>query len=107
MINIVHVDIHCNDEREITAVEIKLKSFSKDDEAPLSKNLLAATVSAAFFKTTLLADVGKSLKTVLDPKRDNVIDLFVSLEENNKLTYRDIANFTNALQKAIDNTSLF
>ena len=107
MINIVHVDIHCNDEREITAVEIKVKSFTEKEREALSRNLLAATVSAAFFKTTLLADVGKSLKTILDPKRDNVLDLFISLEESSGLTYRDIANFADALQKALDETSLF
>ena len=106
MINIVHIDIHCNDQRTITAIEIKLKSFTEEDGEALSGHPLIATVSAAFFKTTLLTDVGKSLKTVLNPKRSNVVNLIVTLKET-QLSFEDVARFTEALQKALDETSLF
>ena len=106
MINIVHIDIHCNDHRMITAIEIKLKSFTEEDGEALSGHPLIATVSAAFFKTTLLTDVGKSLKTVLNPKRSNVVNLIVTLKETH-LSFEDVARFTEALQKALDETSLF
>ena len=106
MINIVHIDIHCNDQRTITAIEIKLKSFTEEDGEALSGHPLIATVSAAFFKTTLLTDVGKSLKTVLNPKRSNVVNLIVTLKET-QLSFEDVARFTEALQTALDETSLF
>ena len=106
MINIIHIDVHYNDNRIITAVEVKLKSLSKDGEPVLSGHQLLATVSAAFFKTTLLADVGKDLKTTLCPDRNNVVDLVVNVKESN-LTSGDVANFTDALQRACDDTHLF
>ncbi|MBQ5812058.1 hypothetical protein IIW29_00570 [Candidatus Saccharibacteria bacterium] len=90
----------------ITAIEIKLKSFTEEDGEALSGHPLIATVSAAFFKTTLLTDVGKSLKTVLNPKRSNVVNLIVTLKET-QLSFEDVARFTEALQKALDETSLF
>ena len=107
MINIVHIDVHFNDQRKITAIDIKLKSFTtEENREALSGHPLIATVSAAFFKTTLLTDVGKSLKTILNPKRDNVVNLVINLKESN-LTFEDVARFTNALQQALDETSLF
>ena len=106
MINIVHIDIHCSDQRKITAVEIKLKSFTTEEGEALSGHPLVATVSSAFFKTTLLSDVGKSLKTVLNPKRSNVINLIVTLKDSD-LTFEDVARFSDALQRALDDTSLF
>jgi hypothetical protein len=87
-------------------VEVKLKSLSKDNEQVLTGHPLLATASAAFFKTTLLADVGKDLKTTLCPERNNVVDLVVNIKESN-LTSSDVANFTDALQKALDETKLF
>ena len=50
MINIVHVEYRCNDQREINALQIKLKSFkSKDEDNVLTGHYLAATISSAFF----------------------------------------------------------
>ena len=105
MINIVHLDIHCNDRRVITAIEIKLKSF-KDDHDALSGQSLVATISVAFFKTTLLTDVGKSLEIKMNPKRKNIVDLMINLEKENDLTLEDVARFSDALQKAIDETKI-
>ena len=108
MINIVHVEYHLNDKRNISAIEVKLKSFKTIDseDKVLSGHYLAATISAAFFKTTLLTDVGKSLRTIPNPNRSNVIDLFIDLKENS-LTYNDVARFLDAFQKALDETNLF
>ena len=105
MINIVHVDIHLDDERNITAVEMKLKSL-EDNKPELSGHPLIATVSAAFYKTTLLTDFGKSLTTELNPNRSNIINLTVSLKENT-MTYEDVGKFVDYFQKALDETKLF
>ena len=105
MINIVHVDVHLNDERDITAVEVKLKAI-EDDKLALTGHPLIATVSAAFNKTTLLTDFGKSLTTELNPNRSNIINLTVSLKENT-MTYEDVGKFVDYFQKALDETKLF
>ena len=106
MVNIVHVNIHCNDGRKITAIEIKLKYFPKEEECVLSGQTLVATVSAAFFKTTLLTDVGKSLK-ITPGKRDEIVNLSVRIGDENNLTFEDVARFSTALQQALDETRLF
>ncbi|MBO4276474.1 hypothetical protein J5868_02120 [Candidatus Saccharibacteria bacterium] len=107
MINIVHVEYHCNDQRRISAIEIKLKSFNQNEkDKVLSGHYLVATISAAFFKTTLLTDSGKSLRTTPNPKRSNIADLFIDLKENS-LTFTDVARFLDAFQKALDETNLF
>ena len=107
MINIVHVEYRCDDQRRITALQVKLKSFkNKEDDKVLTGHYLAATISAAFFKTTLLTDEGKSLKTIPNPERNNIIDLVINLKDN-KLSFKDVALFLEAFQKAIDETDLF
>ena len=105
MINIVHVDTHYNDQRAITAIDIKLKFFQSNGEKPLTGHPLAATISAAFFKTTLLTDAGKSLSIEPNPKRPNIIDLVISFRENN-LTFLDVAKFVDAFQRALDDTNI-
>ena len=106
MVNIVHVDIHCDDNREITAVEIKVKSTDDKGKPDLTGHPLVATVSAAFYKTTLLADVGESLMTKINKDRPEIVDLIVNLKEN-EITYVDVAKFVEYLQKALDETQLF
>lgn len=105
MINIVHVDINCDDRRKIMSIELKLKSLSNT----LTTHQLIATVSSAFFETTLLADEGGTLKTAINKKRKNVVDLTISFNKENNLKPNDISNFIEALQTAIDETekSLF
>ena len=100
MINIVHVNIHCNDERKITAIEAKLKS--KND---LSGHPLLATISAAFFKTTLLDDSGDALQIVPNPERKDIVNLVVTIKRDG-LSFEDVARFLEALQKALDETSI-
>ncbi len=107
MINIVHINIHCDDKRQITAVELKLKSIStEENENLLVGHALVATISAAFFKTTLLADAGKSLETVLNPKRQNIVNLTINIDNEN-LTFVDVGRFAGAFQEALDETKLF
>lgn len=101
MINIVHVEVSCDDKRTITAIAVKIKSSHK-----IEPHELVATISAAFYKTTLLSDVGKSLKTQLNPKRHDVVDIIVTLKEN-RLTQVDVGNFIEAFQKALDETTIF
>lgn len=104
MINIVHVEANLNDERVVTSLNIKMKYIKNGND--LTEHQLVATVSAAFYKTTLLVDVGKNLKTELNPKRGDIVNLVVILK-NNSLQPRDVSNFLEAFQKAIDETSLF
>lgn len=106
MVNIVHIDTHFDDKRNITAIDIKLKLFEEGDKKPLSGHELVATISAAFFKTTLLTDAGKALNIVPNPDRHDIVDLSISLREND-LAFEDIAKFATALQNALDDTSLF
>ena len=104
MINIVHIEVNCNDKRKVTSISLKLKRFKNGSE--LNEHQLVATVSAAFYKTTLLADAGKALKTALNPKRSDIINLIITFKDNN-LAPQDISNFINAFQNALDETSLF
>ena len=107
MINIIHVNIHYDDHRNITALEMKLKSLkNSEDEKELSEHWLVATVSAAFFRTTLLTDEGKSLTISSNPKRGNIVNLHIALKENN-MTFQNITNFIEAFQAELDKTSLF
>ena len=107
MINIIHVNVHYDDRRNITALEVKLKSLKDSgDEKALLKESLNATVFAAFFKTTFLAAEGKSLTIKANPKRGNVVDLRIALKENS-LRLQDIINFIEAFQTELDTTSLF
>ncbi len=102
MINIVHVNIHCDDNRNITAVEVKLKSIED-----LSGHPLVATISSAFFQTTLLFDSGNALQIIPNPDRKDIVDFIVSVKEGNKLSFIDVANFLSAFQKALDTTTIF
>ena len=105
MINIVHLDIYYSDQREITAIEMKLKSFSDEKGGALSGHPLNATVSAVFFSTTLLDDAGTNFRLTPDPERGHVIDLKVNFFKKD-LTLTDVNRFIEAFQNALDNTSL-
>ena len=100
MINLVHLNVHFNDERKITAIDIKMKAIPEEKENKGRHNLVAR-VPAAFFATTLFTDDGASLKTIPNPKRDDIVDLFISLKENN-LSFEDVAKFISYFQKELD-----
>ena len=102
MISIVHVNIHCDDKRNITAVEVKLKSI--DD---LSGHPLIATISSSFFQTTLLSDSGNALQIIPNPDRKDIVNFVVSVKEGDSLSFADVANFLSAFQKALDATTIF
>lgn len=106
MLNIVHDETHYNDNREITAIEVKVKSVAEEGKQSLTGNSLWGTVSDAFYKTTLLSDVGTSLRTVPNKNRKDIVDLIVDID-GNALSRKDVANFVDAFQKALDETSLF
>lgn len=106
MLNIVHDETHYNDERKITAIEVKVKSVAEEGKESLVGNSLWGTVSDAFYKTTLLSDVGTSLRTVPNQNRKDIVDLIVDIKDDT-LSRNDVANFVNAFQKALDETSLF
>lgn len=100
MISIIHLDIHFNDQREITAIDVKLKAIP-EEKANEDKHNLVARVSAAFFATTLFTDDGASLKTTPNPKRNDIVNLFISLKEN-KLSFDDVSKFISYFQKELD-----
>ena len=108
MINIVHSDIHCDDDRKITAIDIKLKSVRGADDFMLLGHQFSATVSGAFFKTTLFSDVSKSLSLNRDVKRNDIIDLEISIDKDDpvQLSFADVANFLKAFQEALDTIDL-
>lgn len=106
MINIVHYEVCCNDRRAITAIVIKLKFFREEGKQDLYDHALVATVSAAFYRTTLLTDVGESLTTSLNPKRGDIINLKIAIKESAELVFADVGNFMVAFQRALDETNL-
>ena len=106
-VNVVNLDIHYNDNRRITAVDIKLKSTALDSERKLTGHELVATVSAGFFRTTLLTNSGGKLEVKPNESRNDIVNLIVSFEEDNDLTVIDIANFITAFQYATDEVNLF
>lgn len=107
MINVVNLDIHYNDYRRITAVDIKLKSIASGVEYKLTGHELVATVSAGFFRTTLLTNSGGKLEVKPNESRNDIVNLIVSFKEDNDLTVIDIANFITAFQYATDGVDLF
>ena len=107
MLNIVHDETHYNDQRKITAIEVKVKSIAEKEGENLTNNSLWATVSDAFYETTLLLDVGTSLRTVPNKNRKNIVNLIVDIDDDNALKRNDVSNFIDAFQKALDNTNLF
>lgn len=106
MINVIHINLHYDDHKNITALEVKLKFIKNDDDSELSEHRLIATVSAAFCRTTLLANEGKSLTIKSNPNRDNIVNLSITFKENN-MGLCDIVNFIQAFQSELDTTSLF
>ena len=105
MVNIVHIDVHCSDDKKITALELKIKNIAEEGKPLLDEQYLLATVSAAFYKTTLLADVGKSFRTITNSRRRNIVDIIIVLKKNN-FSINDVANVVHAFQEALDSTSL-
>ena len=102
MINVIHVNIHCDDIRNITALEIKLKSCP-EEAVNVDHQHLVARISAAFHSLRLFAEYGKTLKTEMNPKRTDVVNLNVTFWEN-RLTFKDITGFIDAFQEALDNS---
>lgn len=107
MINIIHSETHYNDKRKITAIEVKLKYFKNGNQDTVTDHSLVTTVSAAFYKTTLLTDSGRSLNTSINPNRSDIVNLVIFLKKDNDLTFVDVGRFLDALQKALDETPLF
>ena len=106
MISIVHTDVHFDDERTITALVLKLKSI-KNDDATLTGQSMITTISIALSKTTLPTDVANSIKIVQNPKRGEIVDLTISLEEDNEFTLSDYAKFHEYFQQSLDEVKLF
>ncbi len=100
MINIVNLVVRYDDNRKITGIELKLKAIPEESENDDTQHLVAR-VSAAFHASTLFGETGKSLKTTLNPRRDNVVNLDVSLKEND-LALADIAEFVEKYQKELN-----
>ena len=103
MINVIHINVHFDDDRKITAIDVKLKLIKNNDEDE-SNQYMVTTICKAFYNTTLLADVGKSLNISVNPNRQNIVNLSVKLKEND-MSLKDIANFNDAFQQALDATS--
>lgn len=101
MINIVHVNVHFDDARKITALEIKLKSCPEEAVNASSQHLIAR-VSAAFYSLKLFAEYGKNIKMDLNPKRQNIVNLSIRFWEK-ELTFKDVSTFIESFQEALDN----
>ena len=102
MINIVHLDINCNDNRRLTGMEIKLKSMPQEAVNENSQHLIAR-ISAAFYSLRLFSEAGKTAKIEINPRRPNIVNLSITLWENS-LKPQDIAAFIEGFQEALDNS---
>ena len=101
MINIVHHEVHFDDNRSITAVEIKLKSCPEEKVNEECQHLVAR-VSSAFYALDLFSDYGKKIETNLDIKRKNIVDIFVTLRKDNDLDIVELAEYIKEFQKELD-----
>ena len=106
MVNVVHTDVHFDDKRMITALVLKLKSIKNNGETLTGQSMIT-TISIALSKTTLPTDVANSIKIVQNPKRGEIVDLTISLEEDNEFTLSDYAKFHEYFQQSLDEVKLF
>ena len=102
MINIVHLDVNYDDDRRLTSMEIKLKSIPEEAVNENSQHLIAR-INAAFYSLALFSEAGKTAKIEINPRRRNIVNLNVTLWENN-LRPQDIAAFIDGFQEALDNS---
>ena len=107
MIRIIRDENHYDDDGTITAIDIKFKSL-REDGKEVADPALVSKIMSAISKTTLLADEeNRGFKIIPDKKRKNIVaDLTIKLGRNS-LTRTDIANFIDALEKAINEVKLF
>ena len=105
-INIVHEEIYWDDKRNITAIEIKLKSLTaKEENDENYVHRLVAIISSAFHQTTLFADVGGSCSFSKNKQRPEIVNAQVSIEK--PLSRMDVVRFIETFQKNIDESKLF
>ena len=102
MVNIIHLDVHFDDNRKITAVEVKLKACPEEEVNESSQHLVAR-VSSAFYAMDFFSDYGKTIKTTLNPKRTDVVDILVTLKENN-LNLQNISKYVEEFQEKLDSS---
>lgn len=100
MINIIDVHIHYDDNKQITAVDVKFKSRPEEEINQNNQNLIAR-ISAAFNSLDFFSKYGKTFKMEPNPKRQNVVNLQMKLWEN-QLTSKDIGTFIDSLQKKLE-----
>ena len=101
MINIVHYEVHFDDNRRITAVEIKLKSCPQEQVNEEQQHLVART-SAAFYALDLFSNYGKKMETNIDVCRRDIVDMFISFKKNNPLSVEDLARYILEFQMKLD-----
>ena len=101
MINIVHHEVHFDDNRGITAVEIKLKSCPEEEINEDCQHLVAR-VSAAFYALDFFSDYGKKMETNLDQERRDIVDIFVTLRKQNGLDLAELAKYIIEFQNELD-----
>ena len=101
MLKVVHWDVNCDDEENITAIEVKIKVVSKDES--LMRHLVTHVYNA-FSNTTLLDDVGDGIEIQRNNERKDIVDLKVKLKKDdiNTMTDEDAARFITALRKALN-----
>ena len=101
MINIVHHETHYDDNRNITAVEIKLKSCPQE-EVNEDRQHLVARASAAFYSMEFFSEYGRTMETNLDAERRDIVDLFITLNKDNGLTRKKIADILDEFEHKLD-----
>ena len=101
MLNIVHWEVSCDDNKTITAIEVKIKAIEEDEN--VMKHLVT-NILLAFSNTTLVDDVGKGVHIHRDEdgNRKDIADLKVKLEKENSITNEDASKFIDAFQNSLD-----
>ena len=106
MIIIIASKTRYDDNVVIRTLDITFKSIDTDGKL-LTDHPLIATIMCAITKTTLLKDEeNKGFLISPEAKHNNIANLKIRLGDNT-LTRLDIANFLDALQRALDETSIF
>lgn len=102
MINIVNVNIHCDDQCKVTAMDIKFKACPEELINNSNQHLIAR-ISAAFNSLALFSEYGKSFRMEQNPKRQNIANMHITFWEN-ILSFKDVGEFIEELQKALLNS---
>lgn len=89
MIIVINVEVKCNNDGDITAINMK---FRKKGDKPKEANI-PAIIASALAKTTFISDTGnKGLTFKQNGNRKEIFDLTIKIGSKG-LTFKDVGTF--------------